>query len=131
MIDVGLLDKAFAQIVEHPETWNQRHWHRTDELGQTFCFAGHVAVLAGLQKPGPDADWSKWYVDPTYGLYADRWWDHGYWIPVSRFAREKLGISTRMADYLFAGNRSLWGIRLGVGYLRVRAAFQRKDRADA
>jgi hypothetical protein len=38
-----LLRAAVNQIIEHPETWNQRSWH----CGTSHCVAGWCNVLAG------------------------------------------------------------------------------------
>ncbi len=40
---VELARAAINQILDHPESWDQRHWH----CGTTHCFAGWCQVLAG------------------------------------------------------------------------------------
>lgn len=80
-----------AAIRDHPEHWNQACWH--SRCGTSHCLAGRAQILGG-RDPGPD---------------------HDEWVRAD--AREFLGLDLPLADYLFAGRRTLAELEDFTGFL--------------
>ena len=99
-LNINLLREVLAQIVEHPETWDQKQWAKNTEprfsCGTTMCVAGHIAVMTGHQ-----LDWKQW--GPTN--YEASWTTSGDYI--ATVARKELGIDAFTADRLFLGTNTL------------------------
>lgn len=115
--NVPLLLATMALIKVFPEKHDQGSW--VDPCQTTMCFAGHAAVISGAtfdRKIHDDED--SWIVDPegkhvpeveAYEGGEDGWWDgerkDGYKF-VEEFAKDKLGLSKREADYMFHHSRT-------------------------
>lgn len=113
--NIPLLLATMAMIKVFPEKHDQGSW--VDPCNTTMCFAGHAAVIAGAtfdRNIHDDAD--SWIVDPE-GKHVPEVeaYDNGdYWSGsrkegykfIEEFAKEKLGLSKREADYMFHHSRS-------------------------
>lgn len=107
--NIPLLLATMALIKVFPEKHDQDTW--VDPCNTTMCFAGHAATIAGAtfdRKIHDDDD--SWIVDPE-GKHVDEltayegdYWDNerkeGYKL-IEEFAKDKLGLSQREADYMF------------------------------
>lgn len=107
--NVPLLLATMAMIKVFPEKHDQGSW--VDPCNTTMCFAGHAAVISGAtfdRKIHDDED--SWIVDPDGKHVGEReayqgdYWDgerkEGYKF-VEEFAKNKLGLTQREADYMF------------------------------
>lgn len=84
-VNIELLDKALKIIREHPEHWNQRHWH----CGTSHCLAGHVQIIV----QGFPYDIEEGNVNNHWDAYYD--------------ARDSLAIDKHSADVLFNAHNTL------------------------
>lgn len=52
--------QVLDQILNHPETWNQKSWHT--ECGTQHCIAGWAQILGGydIKEGSPSADAKEW-----------------------------------------------------------------------
>lgn len=112
--NVPLLLATMALIKVFPEKHDQGSW--VDPCQTTMCFAGHAAVISGAtfdRKIHDDED--SWIVDPQGTHVGEReayegdYWDgerkEGYKF-VEEFAKDKLGLTQREADYMFHHSRT-------------------------
>lgn len=108
MVNKELLKNTLDLINAKPETHDQSNWVLVEPstvCGTTMCFAGHAAVLAGVEIPDPKKhEVADWYVGKN-GEYlnwkqADKV-DFSARRPVAEFARDALGLNSEQADYLF------------------------------
>jgi hypothetical protein len=112
--NVPLLLATMAMIKVFPEKHDQGSW--VDPCNTTMCFAGHAAVISGAtfdRKIHDDED--SWIVDPDgkhvdeAAAYEGDYWDgerkEGYKF-IEEFAKDKLGLTNREADYMFHHSRT-------------------------
>lgn len=99
-MNLRLLDKVIAIIINRPDLWCQSAWGWKTSCGTTFCLAGWVCVL---KKPKG----LRWAND-GYLLGVKLW--RGQKLSAYDFARAKLKLSWDDADYLFDSKRSLSSI---------------------
>ena len=76
--NLELVERALKQIEAFPEEWDQNDWRTQNRCGTAYCFAGHVAMLAG-------ASWASAVLDDV--VTPD-----GRIMLVSDYAAEMLGI---------------------------------------
>lgn len=69
--DVVLAERALEQVIEHPETHNQRVDMVSDGCAQTGCIMGWVKMLATGHLHGS----TDWVVQDALGLTSDEFCD--------------------------------------------------------
>lgn len=94
--NIELLDKALKIIEEHPEHWNQSHWH----CGTSHCLAGHIYLI--IHELPYDCGSINNDEDCPLDDYDDDVLENTYWD-----AKKALNISTKDADMLFDGENTL------------------------
>jgi len=93
MANIELARRAIKNIEANPDTWEQDSWH----CGTAYCFAGHVALLAG-------ATWADGTPDCEYVITLG---DKYAYARVNDYARRVLEITQNQACVLFCGENEL------------------------
>jgi len=112
--NVPLLLATLALIKVFPEKHDQGSW--VDPCNTTMCFAGHAATIAGATFDREiHAAEDSWIVDPEGNhvdeadAYEGDYWNgdrkEGYKF-IEVFAKDKLGLTQREADYMFHHSRT-------------------------
>lgn len=87
-MNIENFNKVIKQIIDHPETYNQRIYH--SECGTSHCIAGWCDVLSGSY------DIEEWEINEDYNS-----------LTVIDRAVEFLEITYQQGIYLFAHQRTL------------------------
>lgn len=117
-IDLDLLEAAMSEIEQNPEHHDQQAWSKNvlnRDCQTTFCYAGHVAILAGAQPP-TDA-LMGWYVD--FESNTTQPWSVRSALFVGEYAQKKLGITEKDADALFHGAATIPQLRVMVDRIKA------------
>lgn len=117
---VPLAQRVRDQIVQHPESHNQKVWVQETSCGTTACVAGWTVILAGAT-PALDRDissswhgidefpgWVRYGLD-EYASYVDCIPIHGNrsaLVSIFSYAEQLLGLTSAQGDYLFAASRT-------------------------
>lgn len=149
-INWGLLDSVMDHIAANKEKYDQKEWFHFFGDGlcnTTYCVAGWTAVLAGAEQPtkisNKFAQSLAWFIhrDSGKALYVedDQSYDQsctkeeyearGY-LPVWKYAQEKLGLSRQQANYLFWDSESLEEVLAAVEYLKMNPDVSYKELND-
>lgn len=141
-LNVKLLLEIMDFIKAHPTTWSQEDWFRVvdrktgntkyvsefskveeiNSCGTSFCFAGHVALHEGFPAPpiNTNDSWTRIVDDPEIE-YPEH---------VEDFARDRLGLTYRQANALFAENNSMEDLERMVSALVLMPEISGEDLED-
>lgn len=134
-IDVELLEEAMSFIEAHPEMHEQAHWFNPCKTA--FCFAGHVAVLSGVESPisagleigdiwGVTADGKSVAMDDDADACV-----HGGTRHVSYYAQSLLGLTFQQGDALFSAYNTREVLRHLVDVLKADPEVDLYEAKDA
>lgn len=124
-LNVELLRKTMDYIATHPQVWHQGSWfwiydsdkdtviphqveityEEVNSCNTAFCFAGHAALMEGFIAP-PSNTYKAWtrQVDVKG---SDDW----HYEDVDEFARKRLGLSSDVANELFAAENTIQDLK--------------------
>ena len=106
---VSLAERVRDQIVQHPESHNQKVWVQQTSCGTTACVAGWAVLLSGATVVLVNDLLSSGRVDrEVQGFHeclpADG--DRHAPVPIYLLAERLLGITSAQSDYLFDSHRT-------------------------
>lgn len=116
MTNGELLEATMSYIEQHPEEHDQNEW--TNACGTAFCFAGHAAILSGVERP-VNLRGERWGITFDLESVPDPRMNIPGVVHVETYATRVLGLTGEQANALFDPDNTREELRAMVDKLKV------------